>query len=137
MITQTHISCFISLPKLETRLGISPALIIFVHITTSTPPSPNCSHLYKPCATSHPHSSQATASPSDLMAFLIALSLSVFLNLLSINAQPSPGYYPSSSMSPIRFTDGYTNLWGPEHQTISPDQYSTTIWLDSKSGLFE
>ncbi|XP_074556611.1 putative xyloglucan endotransglucosylase/hydrolase protein 32 [Curcuma longa] len=68
------------------------------------------------------------------MAFLIALFLPVLLNLLSINAQPSPGYYPSSSLSPIKFTEGYTNLWGPEHQTISPDQYSTTIWLDSKSG---
>ncbi|WOL10703.1 putative xyloglucan endotransglucosylase/hydrolase protein 32 [Canna indica] len=50
------------------------------------------------------------------------------------NAQPSPGYYPSSSLRPIKFSDGYSTLWGPEHQTISPDRNSVTIWLDRNSG---
>ncbi|KAG6519508.1 probable xyloglucan endotransglucosylase/hydrolase protein 32 [Zingiber officinale] len=81
-----------------------------------------------------PHPKPLT-SPFRLMApFLIPLLLLVLQNLIFINSQPSPGYSPSSSLSPIKFGEGYTNLWGPEHQTISPDQYSTTIWLDSNSG---
>ncbi|XP_009382126.3 probable xyloglucan endotransglucosylase/hydrolase protein 32 [Musa acuminata AAA Group] len=69
---------------------------------------------------------------SACMACLIPLL--VFLVLRTADAQPSPGYHPSSSVSPIRFYEGYSNLWGPQHQTISPDQYSTTIWLDTSSG---
>ncbi|RRT62660.1 hypothetical protein B296_00019395 [Ensete ventricosum] len=69
------------------------------------------------------------------MAFHIPLL--VFLVLRTADAQPSPGYHPSSSLSPITFYEGYRNLWGPQHQTISPDQYSTTIWLDTSSGLLD
>ncbi|URD77171.1 xyloglucan endotransglucosylase hydrolase protein 32 [Musa troglodytarum] len=69
---------------------------------------------------------------SACMAFLVPVL--VFLVLRTADAQPSPGYHPSSSLSPIRFYDGYGNLWGPQHQTVSPDQSSTTIWLDASSG---
>nr|AFK34415.1 unknown [Medicago truncatula] len=60
----------------------------------------------------------------------VVLSLTIF----GSNAQgpPSPGYYPSSKISPISFSQGFRNLWGPQHQGL--DQSSLTIWLDSNSG---
>ncbi|OVA06946.1 Glycoside hydrolase [Macleaya cordata] len=48
------------------------------------------------------------------------------------NAQPSPGYYPSSKFRTIGFYQGFRNLWGPQHQKV--EQNSLTIWLDSSSG---
>ncbi|KAF9594231.1 hypothetical protein IFM89_028888 [Coptis chinensis] len=48
------------------------------------------------------------------------------------NAQPSPGYWPSSKFGTIEFSRGYRNLWGPQHQKV--EQNSLTIWLDSSSG---
>ncbi|KAH6772727.1 xyloglucan endotransglucosylase/hydrolase 32 [Perilla frutescens var. frutescens] len=46
---------------------------------------------------------------------------------------PSPGYYPSSRVASIAFNQAFTNLWGPQHQTL--DQQGTlTIWLDQTSG---
>ncbi|CAL9088977.1 unnamed protein product [Musa textilis] len=66
------------------------------------------------------------------MALLIQFL--VFLMFHSINAQPSPGYYPSSRIKPLRFSQGYSNLWGPQHQSVSQDQSSVTIWLDRSSG---
>ncbi|WOL09850.1 putative xyloglucan endotransglucosylase/hydrolase protein 32 [Canna indica] len=79
----------------------------------------------------HPLPPLSPSSPV-FMALLIAFFL--LLNLLAVDAQPSPGYSPSSSLQPIKFTEGFSNLWGPQHQTISSDQYSATIWLDSSSG---
>lgn len=66
-----------------------------------------------------------------LMALLL---LCLLLMFGSVAAQPSPGYYPGSLFSPLRFYQGYSNLWGPQHQSVSQDQYSLTIWLDSSSG---
>ena len=51
-------------------------------------------------------------------------------------AQPSPGYYPSSRFRPIPFNRGYTNKWGPQHQTLSGDHSALTIWLDKTCGMF-
>ncbi|RRT59497.1 hypothetical protein B296_00027756 [Ensete ventricosum] len=65
------------------------------------------------------------------MALLLPCLLLMFG---SVAAQPSPGYYPGSLFRPLRFYDGYSNLWGPQHQSVSQDQYSLTIWLDSSSG---
>ncbi|KAK8651233.1 hypothetical protein V6N13_140842 [Hibiscus sabdariffa] len=66
----------------------------------------------------------------------MALFLSIILILLfpSTNADwpPSPGYWPSSKFRPITFYNGFTNLWGPNHQSV--DQNSLTIWLDTTSG---
>lgn len=45
---------------------------------------------------------------------------------------PSPGYYPSSRVSSIGFGQGYSNLWGPQHQRV--EQGTVTIWLDRSSG---
>ncbi|WOL13300.1 hypothetical protein Cni_G22069 [Canna indica] len=51
------------------------------------------------------------------------------------SALPSTGYYPSYRFRPLRgFYRGFHNLWGPEHQLVSGDQSSVTIWLDRKSG---
>ena len=66
-----------------------------------------------------------------LMALLL---LCLLLMFGSVAAQPSPGYYPGSLFRPLRFYQGYSNLWGPQHQSVSQDQYSLTIWLDSSSG---
>ncbi|CAL9080273.1 unnamed protein product [Musa acuminata var. zebrina] len=59
----------------------------------------------------------------------------LFVMLHWSNAQPSPGYYPSYRFRPLRgFDHGFNNLWGPEHQSVSGDQSSVTIWLDRNSG---
>ncbi|RRT45162.1 hypothetical protein BHM03_00043662 [Ensete ventricosum] len=67
------------------------------------------------------------------MALLIPFL--VFLILHSANAQqPSPGYPLSSKIRASRFYQGYRNLWGPQHQSVSRDQSSVTVWLDRSSG---
>ncbi|RWW20489.1 hypothetical protein GW17_00015402 [Ensete ventricosum] len=69
------------------------------------------------------------------LLLLLLLQFLVLIMLQSINAQPSPGYYPSSRIWPMRFYQGYSYLWGPQHQSVSQDQSSVTIWLDRSSGL--
>ncbi|CAN6286019.1 unnamed protein product [Urochloa humidicola] len=49
-------------------------------------------------------------------------------------AQPSPGYYPSSTVRAMAFSEGYDNLWGPQHQKLSQDQKAVTLLMDSSSG---
>ncbi|CAL4928606.1 unnamed protein product [Urochloa decumbens] len=49
-------------------------------------------------------------------------------------AQPSPGYYPSSRVRAMAFSEGYDNLWGPQHQRLSQDQKALTLLMDSSSG---
>ncbi|XP_077221755.1 putative xyloglucan endotransglucosylase/hydrolase protein 32 [Tasmannia lanceolata] len=66
------------------------------------------------------------------MAFFLCLF--IFFMLPPSNAQPSPGYYPSSMFRPLGFYRGFTTLWGGQHQTVSQDQSSLTIWLDRNSG---
>lgn len=56
----------------------------------------------------------------------------IVTHLSSTNAQPSPGYYPSSHISPLGFFQGFRNLWGPKHQTVQ--QGTLTVWLDRTSG---
>ncbi|KAK8934109.1 putative xyloglucan endotransglucosylase/hydrolase protein 32 [Platanthera zijinensis] len=51
-----------------------------------------------------------------------------------INAQPSPGYYPSTKLSPIHFYQAYNSQWGLQHQSVAQDQSSLTFWLDKYSG---
>uniref|UniRef100_A0A1D1ZBS2 Xyloglucan endotransglucosylase/hydrolase n=1 Tax=Anthurium amnicola TaxID=1678845 RepID=A0A1D1ZBS2_9ARAE len=66
----------------------------------------------------------------------MALLLSLFLSLVlsHANAQPSPGYWPSSKFTVLGFSQGFANLWGSDHQSVSQDQSSVTIWLDRSSG---
>ncbi|XP_022862171.1 xyloglucan endotransglucosylase/hydrolase protein 31-like [Olea europaea var. sylvestris] len=68
------------------------------------------------------------------MALLLLSLFLIFVFPLRNNAEgpPSPGYYPSSRIGSIGFKQGYTNLWGPQHQRL--DQGELTIWLDRTSG---
>ncbi|GJS58056.1 xyloglucan endotransglucosylase/hydrolase protein 31-like protein [Tanacetum coccineum] len=65
------------------------------------------------------------------MPLLITL-LCLLITSISSNAQPSPGFYPSSKVSTIPFNKAYRNLWGPQHQRF--DQNSLVLWLDRSSG---
>ncbi|KDP43978.1 hypothetical protein JCGZ_05445 [Jatropha curcas] len=64
--------------------------------------------------------------------YLLPLTLIIFSGSSSAQSPPSPGYSPSSRISPIGFNQGFRNLWGPQHQKI--DQGTLTVWLDSSSG---
>jgi xyloglucan:xyloglucosyl transferase len=66
------------------------------------------------------------------MGYLLPLLLVLIVQCT--NAQPSPGYYPSTKIRQMQFYQGYNNLWGPQHQSLSQDQNSLTIWLDKNSG---
>ncbi|KAK1308376.1 putative xyloglucan endotransglucosylase/hydrolase protein 32 [Acorus calamus] len=68
------------------------------------------------------------------LPLLLLLPLSLILIFTPTHSQPSPGYYPSSKFRTRGFYQGYHNLWGPNHQSVSRDQSSLTIWLDKTSG---
>ena len=73
-------------------------------------------------------------------ALLLAMACTVALRMLQLRPcagqqqPPSPGYYPSATLRPLAFSEGYRTLWGPQHQTISPDGRSLTLWMDRSSG---
>ncbi|XP_057800782.1 probable xyloglucan endotransglucosylase/hydrolase protein 32 [Salvia miltiorrhiza] len=68
------------------------------------------------------------------MALLISIIiLSIFPLSNNAEAPPSPGYYPTSRLASIPFNQAFTNLWGPQHQSLDQDG-SLTIWLDQTSG---
>ncbi|KAF7109895.1 hypothetical protein CFC21_110083 [Triticum aestivum] len=71
------------------------------------------------------------ASLSMLPAMALLL---LAMAVASSDAQPSPGYYPSSRFRPVAFNRGYRNKWGPQHQTLSGDHSAITIWLDKTCG---
>ncbi|KAK1283560.1 putative xyloglucan endotransglucosylase/hydrolase protein 32 [Acorus calamus] len=68
------------------------------------------------------------------LPLLLLLPLSLILIFTPTHSQPSPGYYPSSKFRTRGFYQGYHNLWGPNHQSVSRDQSSLTMWLDKTSG---
>ncbi|KAJ6984100.1 xyloglucan endotransglucosylase/hydrolase protein 31 [Populus alba x Populus x berolinensis] len=68
------------------------------------------------------------ASPLYLPLILLIIPLMI----TTAQNTPSPGYYPSSRVSSIGFGQGYSNLWGPQHQRV--EQGTVTIWLDRSSG---
>ncbi|KAM0949472.1 putative xyloglucan:xyloglucosyl transferase [Dioscorea sansibarensis] len=68
------------------------------------------------------------------MALLILNYLLLLFFFHSSIAQPSPGFFPSSKFKQLTFSQAYNNLWGPQHQSLSQDQTSLTIWLDKTSG---
>lgn len=74
-------------------------------------------------------------SSSSLLKMLHLFSLLVLSLTICSCAQgpPSTGYYLSSKIIPVGFSQGFRNLWGPQHQKL--DQGSLTIWLDSNSGI--
>ncbi|XP_062209562.1 probable xyloglucan endotransglucosylase/hydrolase protein 32 [Phragmites australis] len=75
------------------------------------------------------------AAPRNLLARLTMLAM-VMLHASAAQAQPSqsPGYYPSSKVRSMAFSEGYNNLWGPQHQALSQDQKALTLWMDRSSG---
>lgn len=66
------------------------------------------------------------------MAPFLSLLLIFMFPLSQAQGPPSPGYYPSSKVDSIGFSQAFSNRWGSQHQTI--DQDSLTIWLDKTSG---
>ena len=91
----------------------------------AAPPPPPLS------SSSVPRRGAAAVVPALLLAAAMAMAA-----FPGAGAQPSPGYYPSSRFRPIPFNRGYTNKWGPQHQTLSGDHSALTIWLDKTCGLF-
>ncbi|CAL4940459.1 unnamed protein product [Urochloa decumbens] len=81
------------------------------------------------------------ARPGDQSAALL-LACALALLLLALQPQPcgaqqqppSPGYYPSATLRSLAFSEAYRTLWGPQHQTLSPDGKSLTLWMDRSSG---
>ncbi|KAL6639338.1 hypothetical protein ACP70R_023068 [Stipagrostis hirtigluma subsp. patula] len=65
----------------------------------------------------------------SLCSVLVVLAMAA-----SSGEEPSPGYYPSKRFRPVPFNRGYVNKWGPQHQTVSSDHSSITIWLDKTCG---
>uniref|UniRef100_A0A0D3GQZ4 GH16 domain-containing protein n=1 Tax=Oryza barthii TaxID=65489 RepID=A0A0D3GQZ4_9ORYZ len=74
----------------------------------------------------------SAAAPATVAALLVAVA--AIMAASPAGAQPSPGYYPSSVHRAMAFSRDYTNKWGPQHQTLSADQSSLTIWLDKTCG---
>ncbi|KAL6648949.1 hypothetical protein ACP70R_013175 [Stipagrostis hirtigluma subsp. patula] len=69
------------------------------------------------------------------LACTLVLAMAAMLHAsVAAQAQPSPGYYPSSMVRPMAFSEGYDNLWGPQHQTLSQDHKALTLWMDRSSG---
>ncbi|CAL5086739.1 unnamed protein product [Urochloa decumbens] len=86
-------------------------------------------------AASSPPSSSSMTRRRSAVAVVPALLLVMALAAASgADAQPSPGYYPSSRYRTIPFNRAYANKWGPQHQTLSGDHSSLTIWLDKTCG---
>lgn len=72
---------------------------------------------------------------SQTFFFMALFLFAIFILMPSLtNAYwpPSPGYWPSSKFQSLSFYKGFTNLWGPQHQTL--EQNGLTIWLDRTSG---
>uniref|UniRef100_A0A0E0K7M9 Xyloglucan endotransglucosylase/hydrolase n=1 Tax=Oryza punctata TaxID=4537 RepID=A0A0E0K7M9_ORYPU len=65
---------------------------------------------------------------------LLMIMVVVACSVSGAGAQPSPGYYPSRRIRSMAFGEGYDNLWGAQHQTLSPDQTALTVWMDRSSG---
>ena len=72
----------------------------------------------------------------NAISHLVASAVILLLAMLqgSAEAQPSPGYYPSSMVRSMPFSEPYNILWGPQHQSLSQDQTALTLWLDRSSG---
>jgi len=94
----------------------------------AAPPPPPLS---RGSSSSVPRNAAAAVVPALLLAAAMAMAA-----FPGAGAQPSPGYYPSSRFRPIPFNRGYTNKWGPQHQTLSGDHSALTIWLDKTCGMF-
>uniref|UniRef100_A0A0E0CTT1 Xyloglucan endotransglucosylase/hydrolase n=1 Tax=Oryza meridionalis TaxID=40149 RepID=A0A0E0CTT1_9ORYZ len=77
----------------------------------------------------------AAANNNQLLLMMIMVVVACSNYMISgAGAQPSPGFYPSKTIRSMAFGEGYDNLWGAQHQTVSPDQTALTVWMDRSSG---
>ncbi|GLJ06511.1 hypothetical protein SUGI_0040670 [Cryptomeria japonica] len=57
-----------------------------------------------------------------------------FLSVFLLICKEVSGVSHPSQYSTVKFNEGFNNLWGPQHETVSQDQSQITIWLDRQSG---
>lgn len=82
------------------------------------------------------HSSSSGAEEMGLLLPLLVMMITVRMMSFPSSTHaspPSPGYWPSTKFRSMSFYQGFTNLWGPQHQSI--DQNYLKIWLDRTSGI--
>lgn len=82
------------------------------------------------------HSSSSGAEDMGLLLPLLVMMITVVMMSFPSSTHaspPSPGYWPSTKFRSMSFYQGFTNLWGPQHQSI--DQNYLKIWLDRTSGI--
>uniref|UniRef100_A0A0A9D9S1 Uncharacterized protein n=1 Tax=Arundo donax TaxID=35708 RepID=A0A0A9D9S1_ARUDO len=66
----------------------------------------------------------------NLLACLLVLAMAMVVILFhasAAQAQPSPGYFPSTMVRSMAFSEGYNNLWGPQHQTVPGPEGAHTL----------
>ena len=128
----TKLPPFLELWGLQIPLYINNVLILF--ISTNYLPLWSC---VPPCISAEPlwvtTMPLLTSSLFHMVPLFSLLLFSLMIRYSTSQDPPSPGYYPSSKISPVSFGEGFRNLWGPQHQKL--DQDSLTIWLDSYSGM--
>ncbi|ERM98771.1 hypothetical protein AMTRI_Chr07g78850 [Amborella trichopoda] len=66
------------------------------------------------------------------MAFPLLLLMLLYSSSCNAQRPPYPGFSPTSRFRALQFGQAFSNLWGPQHQTLSNDQLA--IWLDRSSG---
>eukprot|EP00253_Pinus_taeda_P025922 PITA_25922 len=85
--------------------------------------------------TSSQYSSSAFLQPRSCMNIIAVLIIFTLLNsIIPVHGESEKHIPVTSRFQTINFYNGYSNLWGPQHQQVSEDESSTTIWLDSSSG---
>lgn len=72
----------------------------------------------------------------QMAAMNFVILVMVIISLCGVHAEESNNQQipVTSRFQTMKFSDGYSNLWGSQHQEVSQDQSSTTIWLDTTSG---
>lgn len=70
------------------------------------------------------------------LGFLLVIVLKLTSSSMLINGQrvPATGYYPTDLLPSSTFYQSFRTLWGPQHQYVSPDRSSVTLWLDRSTG---
>lgn len=142
----THrLFCYVHKNCVVTKnLHVSTASSLGLLERIGTPPISCPSYIYcsaaciaQPQLQSWTEGTSKMADNKNLLQQLPAMALLIILLLHpppAAEAQPSPGYYPSSMVTPMAFSEGYDNLWGPQHQTVSQDKKALTLLMDRSSG---
>ena len=129
----TKLPPFLELWGLQIPLYINSVLILFMSTNYLPLSLILCPTLHLSRATLITKMPLLTSSLFNMVPLFSLLLFSLMIRYSTSQDPPSPGYYPSSKISPVSFGEGFRNLWGPQHQKL--DQDSLTIWLDSYSGM--